>query len=295
MQCDPPGGRGLDQHGACTTPGNTILLAWHPAGVQFSPALAWRSLPFNPGQAGLQPRARHAVFRLDAPQPPQHGLQQPDTSSHTASSMGQSCCSGTVSSGCLLVFGGVRGGSWLSDLTLLVLEEEAAGDMKTSSIAVPVQQRAADDADSICSAGDAASQAMLPVRDFAACACGQNQFVVSGGFGSDLGAFHLQLFELHRDTEAAAAAAAAAQSSSGSSSGWYSGWSASCSVLQSRSQAPGPPGRCHHSICCYAAGASLVVFGGWADRRGCLNDVWLFHMQHMEWWQPELAGDAGRV
>jgi hypothetical protein len=138
------------------------------------------------------------------------------------------------------------------------------------------------------------------VRDFAACACGQNQFVVSGGFGADLGAFHLQLFELTRDTTAtaqrdhascnSASPSSSNDSSCGSSSSWYSGWAASCSLLQSRSHAPGPPGRCHHSFCYYPGGASLVVFGGWADRQGCLNDVWLFHMQHMEWWQPEVAG-----
>jgi hypothetical protein len=201
----------------------------------------------------------------------------------------------------LLVYGGVHGSTWLNDLTLLVIEEEATGGMKTSSMAVPVRDAASD---SSCGSDDAANQLpLLPVRDFAACTCGQNQFVLSGGFGSDLSTFHLQLFELQKEPIPTTAkvlgsttpCAASPGNGSSSSSDWYDGWSASCTLLQSRSQAPGPPGRCHHSICCYAAGASLVVFGGWADRQGCLNDVWLFHMQHMEWWQPELTGARAAV
>lgn len=138
------------------------------------------------------------------------------------------------------------------------------------------------------------------VRDFAACACGHNQFVVAGGFNGDQQTLDLQLCVLTHtnqqedcktgDEPGTSSNQLSKQHDISNTMLWCRGWSATWQVLQPRNRSP--VGRCHHSICHYAAGRSLVVFGGWTNRQGCLNDVWLFHQDHMEWWQPEIAGEA---
>jgi hypothetical protein len=74
---------------------------------------------------------------------------------------------------------------------------------------------------------------------------------------------------------------------------WASSWRCTWEVLQPRTRSP--VGRCHHSCCWHAASRSLVVFGGYASRQGCLNDVQVFNLDHREWWQPEYTGNAATV
>lgn len=53
----------------------------------------------------------------------------------------------------------------------------------------------------------------------------------------------------------------------------------------------GPIGRSHHSATYYEAGRSLVVFGGYASAAGGhINELWVFNMDTMEWWQPDATG-----
>lgn len=211
--------------------------------------------------------------------------------------------------GCLTVFGGVAaGGSWLQDVSLLLLQD----DSSAGSSGCCVQ--------SVTVAGSCP----VPVCDFAACECGPASFVVVGGFdGSAVTApLLLQRCVLTRDSlpecsaattaaadstasvacSSSAAAAAAAGSSTGvpargcgipstagqqlSSAAWAAGWQCTWDVLQPRTRSP--KGRCHHSCCWHAGSGSLVVFGGYAG--GCLSDVQVFNLKHMEWWQPQRAG-----
>jgi hypothetical protein len=51
-----------------------------------------------------------------------------------------------------------------------------------------------------------------------------------------------------------------------------------------------PVGRSHHTVCYHPGSSSLLVFGGYSSRLGCLNEVWQFSMVHREWWQPEIKG-----
>jgi hypothetical protein len=72
---------------------------------------------------------------------------------------------------------------------------------------------------------------------------------------------------------------------------WAASWRCTWEVLQPRTRSP--VGRCHHSCCWHAASCSLVVFGGYASRQGCLEDVQVYNLDHREWWQPEHTGDYG--
>jgi hypothetical protein len=69
---------------------------------------------------------------------------------------------------------------------------------------------------------------------------------------------------------------------------WAASWECTWDVLVPRTRSP--VGRCHHSCCWHAPSRSLVVFGGYSDRRGCLDDVAVFSMDHCEWWQPQCTG-----
>lgn len=240
------------------------------------------------------------MFLLDALQPSTYGPS-------AIGSCAAAATSATAASSVLLVYGGVNGSSWLTDLNMLVLEDMVTGDYKLSVLTIPcssshhtqLEHCAAVDSKLSPLPEDAAVERQLPaaVRDFAACACGHNQFVIAGGFDGEQQTLHLQLCVLTHEGQqegcktgdAPVASSKETEASySSSTMTWCQGWHASWQSLQPRNLAP--VGRCHHSICHYAAAHSLVMFGGWADKQGCLNDVWLFHQDHMEWWQPEVAG-----
>lgn len=282
-----------------------LCLLGSAAGLQFAPALRWRSLPFSPDERQLQPRARHAAFRLDALQFP----AQPVSADSWPSS---AAATAVVSCDVLLVYGGVVGDAWLTDLNLLVLQEGTSGDCKLRSLRVPCSHTssaqlttaaASSNATGDTNSTDAAQEQQLPllVREFAACASGRNQFVVAGGFNGEQQTMDLQLCVLkhtQRQTNIAEEAGDVAfrapnPTSNNDISIWCEGWSATWQIVQPRNRSP--PGRCHHTVCHYAEGRSFVVFGGWTDRHGCLNDVWLFHQDHMEWWEPECTGEGCNI
>ncbi|KAF8071143.1 GPA3 [Scenedesmus sp. PABB004] len=230
------------------------------AGLQLAPALRWRSVAFAPGAPSLAPRARHAALALDALQPP-----------------------GPGGGGCVLVFGGTAGPAWHNDLTLLMLSEGAGGEPRLSAAPVPAAEGGGGGA--VLGRGSAAPAGWpAPLRDFAAAACGRDRFVVSGGFAGDGGPAQLELLlcTLRRTGDAAAPA------------GPGGAWAASWSRLAPRAGTRAPPARSHHSCCHDAAGRSLVVFGGSGGREGCLGDVWVFSMDHQEWWAPSLGAGAPR-
>lgn len=56
-----------------------------------------------------------------------------------------------------------------------------------------------------------------------------------------------------------------------------------------------PPGRAHHTVSHHAAGRSLLVFGGYSSTGGAgfMNDLWVFNLDRMEWWQPDVGGEWG--
>eukprot|EP00879_Flechtneria_rotunda_P015907 GHRR01016635.1.p1 GENE.GHRR01016635.1~~GHRR01016635.1.p1 ORF type:complete len:1115 (+),score=388.60 GHRR01016635.1:222-3566(+) len=287
------------------------------AGLQFVPSFQWKSLPCEPKCEPLVPRARQAVLKLAALQPAKAATADAQTpiNSHAACRSGSNGGSRAQPTwcGCLLVYGGVVGDRWLTDLTLLQIEEHKPGSFKLQSISVPHVSTITDASQMHGSAaltaqqGSMTSTLPLPVRDFAACVCSSNQFVVSGGFDGHTERLDLQLCVLQRQAAAVAADSGASQlcgstasqhsnaaakqeasdesNNDTGSSGCTSEWVASWQLVQARNRVP--LGRCHHSICFYSRDRSLVVFGGWASRRGCLNDLWLFHLDHMEWWQPD--------
>jgi hypothetical protein len=74
---------------------------------------------------------------------------------------------------------------------------------------------------------------------------------------------------------------------------WAASWACTWEVLQPQTRSP--VGRCYHSCCWHAASSSLVVFGGYASRQGCLNDVQVYNLGHREWWQPGYTGNAKTV
>eukprot|EP00878_Enallax_costatus_P020198 GHUV01021343.1.p1 GENE.GHUV01021343.1~~GHUV01021343.1.p1 ORF type:complete len:297 (+),score=106.96 GHUV01021343.1:284-1174(+) len=270
-----------------------------------APALRWRSLPFSTDQKHLQPRARHAVFRLEALQT---SAQQAATNSWQATPATATTAAASID--VLLVYGGVAGDAWLTDLNLLVLQEDMNSNCKLRLLPAPCSNTSCCDTSSPADnsgateaeAGHASStegtveqQLPIAVRDFAACACGHNQFIVTGGFDGEQQTMDLQLCVLTRSQRQQAVHQAddvtskAPDSNSSDHVGtWCGGWSATWQMLQPRNRSP--TGRCHHTVCHYAEGRSLVVFGGWTNRQGCLNDVWLLHQDHLEWWEPECTG-----
>ncbi|WIA11976.1 hypothetical protein OEZ85_012058 [Tetradesmus obliquus] len=171
--------------------------------------------------------------------------------------------------------------------------------MKTSSIAVPVQQRAADDADSIWFAGDAASQPMLPVRDFAACACGQNQFVVSGGFGSDLGTW-----PTHRRSHAAALIGHQLFVHGGLNADgahladmWcldLQSWQwRQCCAAQGSEAAVGPSARRAHTL--EVVGNRYLLLHGGYDGTTLLGDTWVFDTRSSTWLAVDVQAPASEM
>ncbi|KXZ56238.1 hypothetical protein GPECTOR_1g207 [Gonium pectorale] len=111
----------------------------------------------------------------------------------------------------------------------------------------------------------------LPTRrDHAACVTSPNQFVVVGGFDGTA-----ELMDINAITVRAAEDSV--------------GWGASVRTVAPRNRTP--PGRSHHTVTCHASGRSLYVFGGYASSRGTLGELWAFHLDHHEWWQPNTTGD----
>lgn len=257
------------------------------AGMLLKSMLRWRSLQFQSSGSAFQPRARHAAFCLEVLQPGRH---EDDAA--------------RAGSGCLLVFGGIgAGGTWLKDLTLLALWDDGGGQLQPQALPVPylnncktagadltagfgidgagpcicngpASATAAATATGITAAVDTVLQ---PLRDFAAATVSRNQFLVAGGFDGSNITMQLLLCELVRQP----------QDSNVESQHWPHGWAARWSQLAPRNA--GPPGRCHHSLSYYGASSSVVVFGGYADGIGALEDVWLLHLGHLEWWRPLLS------
>ncbi|GFR47091.1 hypothetical protein Agub_g8661, partial [Astrephomene gubernaculifera] len=285
--------------------------------------LRWRCLLPDPDQILPPPRSRHSTLFL-------RGLQQPLGAAQTAmahssqstfvhnaaraplalpgsseSSMGRVSEQGQQLSGAtgrrqepltetqavmpsmagvLVVFGGVSEDEWFRDLH--VLEVSYTDDGASSFRWHPVEVRpevevlagtgtlqahvpALPDA----TAGSVASGCKLPVhtrRDHAACAVSPNEFVVVGGFDGTS-----ELMDIHAVTVR--------------TSGTGSGWSASVQHVLPRNRSPA--GRSHHTVTSHGSGRSLYVFGGYMSSRGALGELWAFHLDHREWWQPNTTGD----
>lgn len=263
------------------------------AGHSLVPSLQWQRLECD---LQLQPRARHAAFALPALQPQQpqclEVLVAPPAAANSCSSVGAEplAASGlgqppVAVLGCVAVFGGVAaGGSWLSDVNLLVLVEGSKTQQSCFMVSVPVPQMSAGAGSGSRIQG---RPLPLPVCDFAACECGPAAFVVAGGFDGSNTTMQLQRCTLvccpHNSQQPAAAPTAEE---------WVQSWGCTWEVLQPRTQRS-PAGRCHHSCSWHADSQSLVVFGGYSNSRGagCLDDVAVFNMLHMEWWCPEHAGE----
>lgn len=248
------------------------------AELWWTPRLLWRSVPGEPGE----PRCRHAAAGLGVLQ------QQP------WEAMGALPCL----SGAVLLFGGVRGLEWLSDLEVVTLLGDRQGGVRV--VAQPV----------VLAPGSSPGPA--PLRDFAACACGHSQLLVVGGLtgsgevldmhmcevvacssGSAAGGGGSSLGTTGAGRGAAVAGAAGADAEAATcgegSGGLPRQWAVHWSRVLPRNAAL-PPARSHHSQAMHPEGRSLVMFGGYSSHAGCLNDLWLFHLDHLEWWQPETTG-----
>lgn len=229
------------------------------------------------------------------------------------------------------MFGGVgHGGGWLTDVSLLLLTDNSGGTADGCCVQstlvpslAPCQQ-----GDNREGAGSSRIGSLpVPVCDFAACECGQAAFVVVGGFDGQSASMQLQQCTLvyvgsteqqAADTAqsegsgrrscsskdqpsttatTAAIAAGAVQDCEGqqkqqeqlTAEAWSRRWRCSWQILQPRTRSP--VGRSHHSVCWHAASRSLIVFGGYANRQGCMDDVQVYNMDHREWWQPEQTGE----
>lgn len=158
-----------------------------------------------------------------------------------------------------------------------------------------------------------------PVVDFAACECGPSGFVVVGGFDGKEASMQIQrctTTQAHNTSSSSSKQSAAAAASHDTpedapaavrnhahhgdhrvqqqqpqqspEAAWAASWECIWDVLVPHTRSP--VGRCHHSCCWHAPSRSLVAFGGYTDRQGCLNDVAVFSMDHCEWWQPQCTG-----
>jgi hypothetical protein len=241
-----------------------------PAELLLVPALEWEFL--LPSECAeqhfLQPRARHATLALAA--------LQPAGSSSTAAEQQQDCPPELL--GCLVVFGGVGAGdSWLTDVTLLAVSDSGGDSCSIAALQLPHEQAAP-------SAGQGSVEGSawpLAVRDFAACVCGPDAFVLTGGFDGQQQqeSMQLQVCTLQQQTGAES---------------WLRGWRASWRPLQPCNRAP--LARSHHSAGWHAPSCSVLVFGGWASGgQGCLSDLQVFNMRHNEWWQLDCTGEYGPV
>ncbi|KAG2486927.1 hypothetical protein HYH03_014426 [Edaphochlamys debaryana] len=116
-----------------------------------------------------------------------------------------------------------------------------------------------------------ANKLPLPTRrDHAACVTSPNQFVIVGGYDGNTELMDVQAITVRAGEDSV-------------------GWLASVRRVRSRNREP--PGRCHHTATCHPEGRSLYVFGGYASGHGILGELWAFHLDHHEWWEPETTGD----
>lgn len=170
--------------------------------------------------------------------------------------------------------------------------------------------------------GDAGPKLPLPTRrDHAACVTSPNQFVIVGGFDGKT-----ELMDIHAVTVRAAgglrpdrsrpsaillkhraitghmwqppASIMAASHNHDNHNAWLPvcspaedsvGWAATVRLVAPRNRTPA--GRSHHTVTPHAAGRSLYVFGGYSSSRGVTGELWTFHMDHHEWWQPNTTGE----
>lgn len=254
----------------------------HAVGIQCTPSLAWHSLPADPDCPGITPRARHATLFLD-------GLQHQDW---TDLGGVPGLC------GSMVVFGGVLGDVWLTDLQVLTILETTSGHIKLIHSTVHIIPPSIVHSQAL-STDDTSSQPVGELgarRDFAACACGQNQFVVVGGYDGkceimDMCMFTLTLCHTNDSPGQYVAAHSCTVNNSTAVASTTSSLrvQACCHKVTARNRLL-PAARSHHSLCYHADGKSLVLFGGYSSSVGCLNCVWLYHMEHMEWWQPDTTG-----
>eukprot|EP00198_Chlamydomonas_reinhardtii_P011691 XP_001701028.1 predicted protein [Chlamydomonas reinhardtii] len=185
--------------------------------------------------------------------------------------------------GVLVVFGGVGEEEWFRDLHVLEVTYSEGGARTFHWHQVEVESEAAPpggvEAGTLRSAwpdepgvgGDAGPKLPLPTRrDHAACVTSPNQFVIVGGFDGKT-----ELMDIHAVTVRAAEDSV--------------GWAATVRLVAPRNRTPA--GRSHHTVTPHAAGRSLYVFGGYSSSRGVTGELWTFHMDHHEWWQPNTTGD----
>jgi hypothetical protein len=120
-----------------------------------------------------------------------------------------------------------------------------------------------------------AGDAPTPRRDFAACCCGKDQFVVHGGFDGSMELPAMFLCTVHTRDEQRKGLAAAKQgiaASTGSSTGSSgSAGSGQAGLLEASWQEvvavslATSPGRCYHSITYDSEARCLYVFGGYSS------------------------------
>ncbi|KAG2441016.1 hypothetical protein HXX76_003869 [Chlamydomonas incerta] len=285
--------------------------------------IRWKSMPADPGQWLPPPRCRHSTLCLRALQLPNarppgaaaQPLPMHSTlrASLTASAVGLGGQHGGVHmrttrfpaggttlgvhghhgdeveavvpdvAGVLVVFGGVGEEEWFRDLQVLEVTYSEGGARTFHWHQVEVESEAAPaggvEAGTLRAAwpdepgvgGDAGPKLPLPTRrDHAACVTSPNQFVIVGGFDGKT-----ELMDIHAVTVRAAEDSV--------------GWAAHVRLVASRNRTPA--GRSHHTVTPHAAGRSLYVFGGYSSSRGVTGELWTFHMDHHEWWQPNTTGD----
>ncbi|GLC64343.1 hypothetical protein PLESTF_000151200 [Pleodorina starrii] len=179
--------------------------------------------------------------------------------------------------GVLVVFGGVNEEEWFRDVHVLEISYADGGGATFRWHQVEVQPEAEPaggaEAGTLRSTAGTGGTGKLPLhtrRDHAACVTSPNQFVVVGGFDGTA-----ELMDIQAVTVRAAEDSA--------------GWAATVRAVVPRNRTP--PGRSHHTVTAHDEGRSLYVFGGYASSRGTLGELWAFHLDHLEWWQPNTTGD----
>ncbi|GIM00701.1 hypothetical protein Vretimale_5653 [Volvox reticuliferus] len=190
--------------------------------------------------------------------------------------------------GVLVVFGGVNENEWFRDVHILEISYSDGGNASFhwhqvevdpepepagGTVAGTLPGSGAEGATTASAPGESLAIGRLPLptrRDHAACVTSPNQFVVVGGFDGTS-----EVMDINTVTVRAAEGNV--------------GWAATVRTVVPRNRIP--PGRSHHTITAHDSCRSLYVFGGYASSRGTLGELWVFHMDHLEWWQPNTTGD----
>ena len=305
----------------------------HAAGAMAGPIVAagdlrWRAVvPRARGDGALLARARHAALPLEgaSSSDEQDSDGDDDGSSGNGAGGGQRRRPVAAMLGRALVYGGVCGERWLTDMAVVSVREEEGGRLAVD--AQPVEQLGGGAAGSgsggnggdggSTAMGDAAAVGPGQRRDFAACAAPGGQapaLLLHGGFTGRREAGDLWLCELQR-RRTAGDESSGGSGSCGGGSGGVPAWRAVWRCLQPEHSvdadgggsggASGPGARSHHSLCLWRAGGCAVLFGGYAGGRGALGDVWAFDLGGADgsgadgsggggggWWQPEIAGEC---